>query len=152
MWIEPDGEGFGKILYRMRLSVPAAEIDDVVPALHSRRIGLRVGRRRIAEQLSIALAAVQDIGIVDGVAGFMPKYPTAFGFTSPFNLEHLGAFQPHEARMHEIEGDGEPEHTVWAEELFRQPGVRKRHEVVRSQLAVEALDAPLHQGAFQLHR
>src|SRR5688572_8178251 len=152
MRIEPDSKGLSEILHWMCLGVPAGKIDDVVPALQSRGIGVRVGRRRISEQLPIALTTVQAVKVVDSVACFMAKYPSALGLASAFDFEHLAAFQVHEAGMRKVEGNGKSKHAVWAEELFRQPDVRQDCDAARFQLPLEALDAPRHQTAFQLHR
>ena len=95
---------------------------------------------------------MQAVGLVDRVPGFMPEYPPAFGLARSLDLQHLAALQPHQARMCEIEGNGEPEHAIRVEELLRQPGMRQRDDVVRLQLAMQTLDPARHQRAFQLQR
>src|SRR5262249_20017822 len=95
MHIEPDRKGFGEILDRMCLSIPAGEVDYVIPTVGARLVGCWVWCRRVTEQLPIALATVTAVGIVDGVPRFMPQYSSTFGLASPFHLEHLAALQPH---------------------------------------------------------
>ena len=109
MRIEPDRESLGEILDRVRLRVPVGEVDDEVPALGARLVGRGIGRVRISEQDAIALAIVQLVGLVDRVPRFVPKYSPRFGLTRSLHLQHLAALQPHQARVCQIEGDGEPE-------------------------------------------
>src|SRR6185295_8722607 len=118
MRIEPDGKSFGKVFNRVRLCVPIGEVDDVIAALWMGLVRRGVRRLRIAKQGSIAFAAVQTVCIIDGVPRFMPKDPSAFRLASTFDLQHLAALEPHEARMCEIERNGEPKHTIRVEDFL----------------------------------
>ena len=95
---------------------------------------------------------MQAVGLVDGVPGLVPENAPAFGLARTFDLQHLAALEPHQARMGEIEGNGEPEHAVGIEKLLRQPGMRQRDDVVRLQFAMQPPHPARHQGAVQLQR
>src|SRR5262249_8353877 len=146
--IEPDREGFGEILDRLGLSIPGGEVDAVIPTVGARLIGCWVWCRRVTEQLPIALATVQAVGIVDGVPRFMPQDSSTFGLASPFHLEHLAALQPHQSGVRKVKRNREPEHAIRTEELLRQPGMRWCEDFARLWFGERALPPPRHQGAF----
>src|SRR5262249_33369613 len=122
--IEPDREGFGEILDRMCLSIPAGEVDDVIPTVGARLIGCWVWCRRVTEQLPIALATVQAVGIVDGVPRFMPQYSSTCALASPSPRELRPGLQLHQRGVRKEKGNRDPDHAIRTEELPRQPGMR----------------------------
>src|SRR5688572_9315387 len=76
---------------------------------------------------------------------------TAFRLTGPLDLEHLAAFELHEARMCQIEGNGKTKHALGIEEFLRQIDVRQRCDVARLKLTMEPAHPALDQGALDLN-
>ena len=108
----------------MALRVPVVDVQDEAAAVRLRRVELRIGDRRRAEQRLAAPAPPQQIGVVDGVADFVAQDAHAPGRRAAFDLEHLLALEPRQPRMREVERDGDARHAVRREPLVRQPEVR----------------------------
>src|SRR5262249_12611554 len=64
---------------------------------------------------------------------------------APLHLAHLAAFELREARVGEVERDGDARHSVRCVPLVRDPAVRAEDEVLALELPVEPLD-PRHDG------
>jgi hypothetical protein len=84
------------------------------------------------------------------VAGFVAEDAHAGGEAAAFDFEHLPAFELPEARVGEIEGDGDARAAVGAEPFVRQPAVGAEGDAAEFELVVEAGDALLELGAFDL--
>jgi hypothetical protein len=136
----------------MRLRVPAAQVDDMLAALDARRIRIRIGNRRVAEQLQVTGPLVQLVSLVDGMPGLMAKNASGFALAGSFHLEHLAAFEPHEPGMGKVEGYCETKHAVGVEEFLRQIHVRQRRDVTRPQFAMQPLHPAVQQRAVDADR
>ena len=64
-----------------------------------------------------------------------------------FDFEHLRELELRQARMREVEGDGDAGHAVGREPLVGQPVVRPEREAARVELGVDLRDALLELGA-----
>src|SRR5439155_642570 len=79
--------------------------------------------RRGAEQLLPAPAAVQLVGVLHGMAGFMTENGHAFGPGATLDIEHHLLLELHQARMGEIERNRNARRVSRTEPLARYPGV-----------------------------
>ena len=146
---QPHREGLGEILVRMALRVPEPQVLDEIPA---RRIGPVIGRiasRRWAEQLLPAAAAMELIGVLDHMAGFVAEDAHAFGPGAALDVEDDLLFELHQARMRKIERKGDAGRRVGAEPLAGNPRVGLHPDVALGKLLVQRLQAVLEPGALQ---
>src|SRR4051812_17266265 len=145
---QPYRKGLGEILGRMALRIPAPQVLDIAPAGRIGPVIARVAFRGRAEQLLPAPAAVQLVGVLHGMAGFMTENGHALGPGAPFDFEHHLLLELHQAGMSEIERDRNAGRVVRAEPLARYPGVWPQPDVPLFELAMERIETILKPGAF----
>ena len=92
---------------------------------------------------------MQAVGFVQDVPRLVAQDATAFGLAGALAFQHLRAFQAHQPRMGEIEGDGETQRLVGGEEFLRQPHVRQRNDVAGGKFAMQPRHAARHQRAIE---
>src|SRR5581483_5307385 len=85
--LEPDGEGFRKILSRMRLRVRWLQMQDVVPTVWLGIVMVGIRRGVLAKQLGILLAPMQAIGGIERVPRFVAQNPQAPVLCSTLHLQ-----------------------------------------------------------------
>lgn len=90
---EPDGEGFGEVFGGVGLGVPHVQVEDVTFGVGFWGVDLGVFHGLWAEDFAVAFAAMEAIGGVESVAGFVAKDAQAGGFGAAFDFEHLALFQ-----------------------------------------------------------
>ncbi len=144
--LEPHREGFGKVFVGMALRVPRVEMEDEALAVRLGRVVLGIRRRRRAEQLEPLAPPLELIGVVDGVAGLVAENLHAPLVLAAFDFEHLRFLELLEARMREVEGDGDAADAVRREPLVREPVVRLERDLPAVELAVEIGDAAAPAG------
>ena len=144
---QPDRKGLGEILVRMALRVPEPKMLDEIPTRRIRPIIARIAGRRAAEQLLPAAAAVQLVGVLHHVPGLVPEDAHAFRARAAFDVDDHLALEPHQARMRQIEREGDAGRVLRAEPLARNPGVRPDPEAALLQLVVELAQAVRQPGA-----
>src|SRR5262245_15965182 len=93
--VEPDRECLGEIFNRMSLRIPTSKVYDIVAAIRIRFIGRRIFLERVAKELSIAIAPIKFVGLIEAVARLMAKNPPTFGLTGTLNFQHLRPLEPH---------------------------------------------------------
>src|SRR6266496_2592390 len=145
---QPDRKGLGEILVRMALRIPAPKVLDIAPAGRIGPVIARVAFRGWAEQLLPAPAAVQLVGVLHGMAGFMTEDGHALGPGATLDLEHHFLLELHQAGMGEIERDRNAGRVCRAEPLARYPGVWPQPDAPLFELAVESVEAILQPCAF----
>src|SRR5262249_37338003 len=106
-----------EILVRVTLGVPHAEMLDEVSARGVWPIVARISLRRRTEQLLPASAAMQLIGVLQHVSGFVPENAHALRHGPALHVDDLLSLQPPQARMGKIERDRDPRRVVRAEPL-----------------------------------
>ena len=79
----------------------------------------------LPEDLLEAPALVQAVRGVDRVTCLVPQDPLALASVPALDLEHLPALEEHQARVRQVEGDGDPGHAVGREPLGGEPDVRR---------------------------
>ena len=121
---QPHGERLGEVLVRVALGVVLLQVEHEALAVRLRRVVLRVRLRRLAEELLAPAAPPQAIRVLDGVAGLVAQDAHAPGRRAAFDLAHLAALELRQARVREVEGDGDAGHAVGRVPLVRQPEVR----------------------------
>jgi hypothetical protein len=65
-----------------------------------------------------------------------------------FHFEHLVQLELRQARMRQVERNGDPRHAVRCKPFVRQPVERPEHQAARVQFRVELCDPRLDVGAF----
>ena len=75
-------------------------------------------------ELLPAPPALQAVGVLHDVAGLVAQDAHAFRPGAALDLEDHLALQPHQARMGEVERDGDARRVVGAEPFVGHPGVR----------------------------
>src|SRR6266567_6001604 len=145
---QPYRKGLGEILVRMALRIPAAQVLDIAPAGRIGPVIARVAFRGRAEQLLPAPAAVQLVGVLHGMTGFMTQNRHALRPGAALDLEHHFLLELHQAGMGEIERDRNAGRVFRAEPLARYPGIWPQPDAPLFELAMESLEAILKPGAF----
>src|SRR5215813_4752001 len=140
---QPHRKGLGKILIRVALRVPQRQMIDVATTGWIWPIISWVAPRRWAEQLPPAAPAVQLIGHLHYMAGFVAQNAHTIRHRSPFDVDHPFALEPHQAGMGEVEGNRDAGRVVGAEPLVRDPGVRPDPQPPLGELVMEMVQAPL---------
>ena len=79
---------------------------------------------------------MQFISFINCVASLMPEDTAAFGFTGPFDLKHLAAFEAHQPRIRQIKWNRKSNDAIGIEELFRKPRMRTGNNIFGFQFAV----------------
>src|SRR5437773_8962884 len=92
---QPHRKGFGEILVRMALRVPAPEMLDITPAGRIGPVVERVVFRRRTEQLLPAPAALQLVGVLHGMACLVTENGHALGPGAALDLEHHFLLESH---------------------------------------------------------
>src|SRR5262252_8001211 len=77
------------------------------------------------------------------MAAFMPKKLLAPIGGAAFDFQHLVQFEEFEARMRQIEGNGNGRHTFRREPLVTEITIGPKGDFSRAELAVELLDVPI---------
>jgi hypothetical protein len=145
--IEPNGEGFCKVLVGVTLSVAGLEMHDVPFAIGFRGIAFRVGLGRATENAMSPSLPSESIGIVDGVARFVTEDAhTPVGRPS-FDFEHLRSLELHEPWMGHVKRYGKTRHAIRREPIVGKPGVREKFETAFTELETELFD-PFLQGCI----
>jgi hypothetical protein len=78
--------------------------------------------------------------VVDGMTGFMPQNPQAFGFAGPFDFQHLRPFEFHKAGVGKIERYRKPAYAVGRKPFFRKPDMRFEPQRSCFQLPMQLLN------------
>src|SRR5262249_52211449 len=145
---QPDREGLGEILVRMALRVPQPQMLDEMPAGRVRPVIPRIAPRGWSEQPLPATPAVQLIGVLHHVPGFVAQDAHALRPGAAFDVEDLLLLELHQPRMREIEGERDAQRIVRAEPFARDPGMRPRPDVALRKLLVQGFEAVLEPGAL----
>ena len=95
---------------------------------------------------------VQAKSCIERVAGFVPQDAQALGVSAALDLEHLLAFELHQARVRQVKRDGNAGHAVRREPLFSQPDMRFETDSARVQFPVKPADVRLQKRALDLDR
>ena len=106
----------------------AVEMQDEALAVRLRRVELGVLLARAAEDLAPLPPAPERERVVDGVAGLVPEDTHAPLGIASLDLEHLREFELREARVCQVERDGDAGDAVRREPLVRQPVVRAERQ------------------------
>ena len=146
--VEPHRERLGEVLVGMALRVPGIEVQHEALAVRLRRVVLGILGRRRPEQLEPLAAALQLVGVVDGVAGLVAEDLDAPVVRAALHLEHLALLELLEPGMREIERDGDAADAVRREPLVRQPVVGLEREFAVLELGVQLRDARHQLAAF----
>ena len=107
----------------MGLGVPAGEVGDVASGAGAGFVGVGVGGVVGAKKLAVGFSAVQAVGGVEAVAGFVSQDAQAGGGGAAFDGEHLVAFKPGEVRVGKVKGNGNAGDAVGAEPFGAEPSV-----------------------------
>src|SRR5258705_6625459 len=145
---QPYRKGFGEILVRMALRVPATKMLDITPAGRIGPVIERVVFRRRDEQLLPTPAAMQLVGMLHGMARLMTENGHALGPGAALDLEHHFLLEFHQAGMGEIEGNRNAGHICRAKPFARYPCVWPQPDAPRLQLFIQSAEAILEPGAF----
>jgi hypothetical protein len=65
------------------------------------------------------------------------------------DVQHVGFFQTHEPRVHQVEGNGKTRDAVGAEPAIRQPAMRTKAEAAIFQIVPQGIDFFLDFAACQ---
>ena len=98
--------------------------------------------------LSVGLAALQLIAVLDGMARLVAEDGHAFGPGAALDVEHHFLLELHQAGMGEIERDGNARRLVRTEPFARDPGVGTQPNAPLFKLFVKSFDAVLEPRAF----
>src|SRR3954449_12403819 len=120
----------------MALRVPAVEMQDEALAVRLRRVIVRILHVGGTEQLLTPAPLAKLVGVVDGVAGLVPKNLHAPGLVAPFDFEHLRSLEFLESRMREVERNRDAGDAIRGKPFGRQPEVRLKGEPPRIDLAL----------------
>ena len=115
----------------MALRVPRIEMQHEALAVWLRRVELRIGLARRSKRVLPLTAAAQTKRVVDGMSGFVPEDAHAPLVFAAFDLEHLGFLQLLEARVGQIERDGDRRPTIRCEPFIRQIETQRKAQVAR---------------------
>ena len=135
----------------MALRVPGVEMEDEALAVRPRRVELRIRHTGRAEHLAPLASQAQAERVVDRVPRLVPEDAHAPFVFAAFHLEHLRVLELFEARMRQIEGNGDGRGAVRREPLVRQIEVQRKGEPAGLELLAQQGD-PAGQRAFDPHR
>ena len=82
------------------------------------------------------------------MSGFVTENAHAFRYGSPFHIEEHFSLEPHEARMRQIEWNGDARRVVGAEPLGGEPGVGPDPKSPLIELFMKVGEAPFEPAAF----
>src|ERR1051326_8062762 len=138
---QPDSKCLGKIFVGVSLGVPVGQVTDEALAIRTRRVGLwRVLSFGTAEDAAPVAPRGELIGVVHGMATFMPQEHLAPIGGAAFDFQHLVHFKQLEARMRQIKWNGNGWHAFRREPLIAQITIRPQRDAARGKLVVELLD------------
>src|SRR2546422_1064292 len=115
-------------------------------------VKVRIPLREGTKQLAPAPLEVHPKRCIERVARFMTQDTHTFRIRAPFDLEHLFAFKLHQARMCEVERNGDAGNAIGREPFFRQPDVRLEANAAGVELVVETFDMRLEERSSDLDR
>src|SRR6266566_4465117 len=144
---KPHGKCFGEIFIRMALGVPEPQVLDKMPAGRIRSIIARIALRGPAEQLLPSTTALELIGVLQHMAGFMTKNAHAFRPSTALHVDDHFPFELHQARVGQIERDSDAWRVFWAEPLARDPGMGPGPDAALFEFLMETSEARLKPGA-----
>src|SRR5438128_2242086 len=121
---------------------------DEISARRVRPVIAGIASRRRAEQLLPVAAAMQLIGVLDDMAGFMPENSHALGPGAALDVDDLLFLQPHEARMRQIERNGDARRVVRAEPFAGDPGMGPHPDAPLFKLIVQIVETVFEPGAL----
>ncbi len=121
---QPHRERLGKVLGRMRLRVPFAQMMHVAPATGACPVARRIRKRGGSKHGSPAFAPPQPVGVVERVSGLVTQDTQQQPCVAALRLAHDAPLEPLQARMREIERHRNARHTVGRKPLLGQPHVR----------------------------
>ena len=110
-------------------------------AVGLRRVELGIGFGWQTEDLPALSAEPESERVVDGVAGLVAQDTHAPFVLSALDFEHLGFFQLRQARVGEVEGDGNRRRAVGGEPFIREIEVERELKTALLELAAELRDA-----------
>src|SRR5690606_24099335 len=147
--LHPHGERFREILCRMALGIPMPEMQHIVTACRAHAIDIRVRKRSLAERLPPVLTPTQSVRIVERMPDFVAQDTRHPVRVAAFDLAHHAPLQPHQARMSEIERNGDARYAVGREPLDRQPHVRPQNEAAALQTSQHVVPCALQSRIAQ---
>jgi hypothetical protein len=109
---QPDGKGLGKILGRMALRIPVAQVLHMVAARRPRAIGGAIGFGCRPEQRTPVGPAPQTVGGIDRMSGFVSQDTHQPVDVAALDLVRHLALQAHQPRVGEIKRHGDAWHPV----------------------------------------
>ena len=148
---EPDREGLREVLVRMALRVVPVEVDHEAAAVGTGQVELRIGLGAAAEQGPAAAARAQVIRVFDGVTRLVAQDAQAPLRRPALDLQRLFLLEPGQARVGQVERDGEAGHAVRAEPFPGQPGVGAELQAAAGQLGPELVQVRLERAALEGH-
>src|SRR5262245_5159124 len=107
----------------MALRVVESQVLHIPPTGGIGPVEFRILLRGLAEELLPAATTLQLIGMLHRMATLMPQDLDAFFPGAAFDLQHLAAFEPEQARMSQIEGNGNTRNAIWREPIVGEPEV-----------------------------
>ena len=110
-------------------------------AVRLRRVELGVRRRRVAEELAPLPLQAQAERVVERVSGLVPQDAHAPFVLAAFDFEHLRLLELLEARVRQVERDGDRGGPVRREPFVRQIEVNRQAQPAVGQLVPELRDA-----------
>ena len=111
--LQPNRKGFGEIFGGVGLGIPCIEVQNIVAASGLWLVPL--GIRHVIRPKGVLPTSpcVQTESVIDRVSGFMPQNSHTFGLRGPLHLQHLCAFQFHQAGVSKIKRDCKTRDAVW---------------------------------------
>ena len=133
----------------MSLGVIPFQMLHVATAGRVRAVDFGILPRGFSKELLPRVPALKLVGVLEGVAAFMPEDLHELLSGRAFGFQHLAAFKPHQTGMGQVKRDGDARHTVRREPIIRQPEMRAEADPAIFQVCIEFLDAllkpcPLH--------
>ncbi len=123
-------------------------MQNVLPAFRFGFVEVGIRLRKRAKQLAVLALEVQAKSRVQRVAGFVTQNAHALLVRAALQLQHLPAFELHQARVGEVKRDGDPRHAIGRKPLFRQPNMGFKANSARIQLAIKPLDVRFEKRAL----
>src|SRR5689334_2437096 len=132
----------------MCLRVPRGQMQHVLATLRPWFVKLGIRLRKRAEELAVLAFEVESKSSIERMTGLVPQDAHALLVGAALDLEHLAAFELHQARVCEVERDRDARDAVRREPLLGEPNVRFEANSARIQLAVELFDVGFEKRAF----
>ena len=124
----------------MALRVPVAEVQHVPPAARPRRVVVRIGLGRAAEDAAPFGPAAQAVRRVERVPGLVAQDARQPLAAAALDHAEAAALEQPQPRVRHVERDRNARHAVRREPLVRQPGVRLEADPAPLEVRVQALD------------